>query len=173
MGSLSCIRVTQTDRGYILRERWVNLLLHLPISLLMIGVGVYDLYCHPLERDGRSMGNAILGLAVLGVGIFFLVARTGQKLVLDESGVRHYVWGIPVRRISWEQVVSFGAHKRTGRSRYGETTYYYLYFSSDRRKTAGWHCLRLEISQKDFREFRGSPLRAYIKRCKGNAVSDE
>jgi hypothetical protein len=174
MKSLSRIRVTKTDCGYILRERVMNLLLHLPISLLMSVGGVYYLYCLSRERDGQQMLNGILGLVLLGTGLFFLVALTGQKLVLDEFGVRHYVWGIPVRRMSWEQVVSFGVRKYTGHSaRYGDSSYYYLYFSPFRRKTSGWRCLRLEVSQKDYKEFRGSPLQAYIKRRKGDVTSDE
>lgn len=172
MKSLSHIRITKTERGYVLRERVVNLLTILPIALLMIGVGVYELYRFANGQGGGHMLEYICVPLLLGMGCF-LIASVGRKLVLDEFGIRGYVWGIPTRCISWAQVKGFGVKEQISNGRYGKTTSYYIYFTSVRGKTFGRHCLRMEISKKDFREFRGSPLRAYVKWRRGNSTNDE
>jgi hypothetical protein len=106
--------------------------------------------------------NASMGLFVAGCGFWNLAVDVGRTLVLDESGVHHKTWGIPVRHLAWSQVADWRIIQRTRHGRYGTSTRYYLIFSSERGKTSGWCCLRLEISDKERMSFRSSPLRRYI-----------
>lgn len=152
----------QTDRGFVLRQSAAYRLVGGLMALLMIGGGMF--VCFHSDDPGRisRLLDSAMGLFVAGCGLWNLVVNVGRKLVLDESGVHHTVWGIPVRHLAWTQVADWRIIQRTKHGRYGASTRYFLIFSSERGMTSGWGCIRLEISSQEQTGFRRSPLRRYI-----------
>lgn len=152
----------QTDRGFVLRQSVGYRIVEGLLSLFMIGCGMF--ICIRSDDPGTvsRLLDSFMGLVVAGCGLWNLVCNVGRTLVLDENGIHHKVWGIPVRHMAWTQVADWRIIKRTKHGRYGASTRYYLIFSSEQGKTSGWSCIRLEISDKERMSFRRSLLRRYI-----------
>ena len=160
------IRIQKTDRGFVLRQSISHLAEAILSFLLCFGLSIFF-----FVRAGSSANDEVAALGIvcgvfcLCLGVILLYFTAGQRMVLNDEGVRLYRLGIHTRSLPWEEIREWGTRFENNFAKYRLTKpfCYYFFFTTEAGIYGGKGYVFMEISESDYKTLPKSVIRRYVK----------
>lgn len=160
------IRIQKTDRGFVLRQSISHLAEAILSFLLCVGLSIFF-----FVRAGSSANDEVAALSIvcgafcLCLGIILLYFTAGQRMVLNDEGVRLYRLGIHTRFLPWGDIREWGTRFENNFAKYRLTKpfCYYFFFTTEAGIYGGKGYVFMEISESDYKTLPRSAIRRYVK----------
>lgn len=160
------IRIQKTDCGFVLRQSISHLAEAILSFLLCVGLSIFFFVRAGSEANVETAVLGIVcGVFCLCTGVILLYFTAGQRMVLNDEGVRLYRLGIHTRSLPWGDIREWGTRfeRNLGKAGRIHPYAYYFYFSAERGIYGGKGYLFMDISESDYKTLPKSAIRRYVK----------
>ncbi|MBQ4111894.1 MAG: hypothetical protein IJD38_03755 [Clostridia bacterium] len=160
------IRIPKTDRGFVLRQSISHLAEAILSFLLCVGLSIFFFVRAGSEANVETAVLGIVcGVFCLCTGVILLYFTAGQRMVLNDEGVRLYRLGIHTRSLPWGDIREWGTRfeNNFAKDRLTKPFCYYFFFTTEAGIYGGKGYLFMEISKSDYKTLPRSVIRRYVK----------
>ncbi len=161
------IKIEKTDTGYVLYhskffQGMMSLLFLLMLSVAALPWVAFAISGMP-DETGELWLAIVCSVGLGGIGGYFFCVSLGQRVVVDNNGVRLYRFGRCKREMPWKYVKSWGITSVLMRPRYHHKEQYYLYFSAKAGERSGKNCIVVAIHPDEKQMLRRAELNDFVE----------